>query len=269
MAIFEPTKSNQSTFSERFIEKLRGQNLSLEEYSIDDLLQRSVFLPEKMALLGLDADKLPVTFDLRNEQLGSLLILNDHLPTIRHLMYSMIRSLQQMNSAFEFQYIVISDLPEKWMSKIHEYDCNYDFCAGVVGGDEESAEDWIIYLAQKVEQRHQKNLERATIILFVDDLAMVERMDTQTRKNFEWLVKYGASVNIWVFAGLDFLKINQPMLFIETFKSRIFGQMDPVFSPFLSGFVSESQISALQIRNKFLAKIGVNWIPFWAPILQG
>ena len=269
MAMLDPSKSNQWILSERFIEKLRGQKLSLEGYSLEDLLQRSVFLPEKTALLGLDTDKLPVTFDLRNERLGSLLILNDHLPTIRHLMHSMIRTLQQMNSPLEFQYIIVSDLPEKWMSIIHEYDPNYDFCAGVVGGDEDSAEDWIIYLAQKAEQRHQNNLECATIILFVDDLAIIESMDPQTKKNFEWLLKFGASVNIWVFAGLDFLKVDQPMHFIETFKSRIFGQMDPSFTPFLSELISETEISGLQARNNFIAKIGTNWIRFWAPILQG
>ncbi len=269
MTIYEALNSNQWVYSDRFIERLRCQNLSMEDFPVEILLQRATFLQAKAALVGIGADYLPLAFDLTDERLGSLLLVNDHLPTIRHLMHTTIRSLQQGNSPLSLQYIVISDLPEKWMAKIHEYDPNYDFCAGVVGGDEISAEDWVIYLAQKVEKHLQTAQECATIILFVDDLAIIERMEYQTRKNFEWLLKYGAQVNIWVFAGLDFMKVDQSMLWLETFKTRVYGQMNAKHYQTLLKYVSEKELSKLKGRNYFIAKIGTNWIPFWAPKLQG
>ncbi len=269
MIFHEASNSKQSVYSDRFIEQLRGQNFILEDYSVEILLQRATFLQAKSALLGIGTDNMPMAIDLTDERLRSLVIVNDHLPTIRHLMHTTIRSLQQGNSPLSLQYIVVSDLPEKWMAKIHEFDSNYDFCAGVVGGDEISAEDWVIYLAQKVEKLMQTPKENATIILFVDDLAIIERMDYQTRMNFEWLLKYGAQVNIWVFAGLDFLKVDQPMLWLEVFKTRIYGQMNTVHIQKLSKYVSNKDLIALKDRNYFISKIGTNWVPFWAPKLQG
>lgn len=258
-----------STLSDKFLELLRGLDFKVDTYTMDILLQRVPFLSEKQAVLGINDERQPILFDLNNSRLQSLLIINDHLPSIRKLILTIIRSLRFANSAFKLQYIVISDLPDKWMAGIAEHDQNYEFCGGVVGGDELSAQDWILYLAQKVEQRLYQKEESATIILFVDDLAIIERMDDLARKNFSWLLKYGAMANIWVIAGLDLQKVDDPARWLPSFTSKIFGSIAPAFRQLVAEFISEKLLSQLSERHCFITKTGSQWIRFWAPKLQG
>lgn len=268
MTLITGPNQREKTFSLKFYDNSLGNNFSLQDLTIDALIQRVPFLPALTALLGISEEKMPVTLNFQDERLASVLIANDDLLSIRQLMVSMIRSFLPVNSPLELQYIMISDLPDKWMAMIHEHDPNYDFCAGVVGGDEISAEDWVIYLAQKVETRLKEKVSGTTILLFVDDLAIIERMDKATRSNFNWLLQYGALVNIWVIGGLDFQKSDQADIFLGIFKTKIFGQVDSKFHSNLSDFLNQKDIVRLNHKRLFVSKIGKTTFRFWAPKLQ-
>ncbi len=268
MTLATGSNHREKTFYSKFYDNSNGYNIPVEEINIDSLIQRVPFLPPMTALLGISHDKLPISLNLHDERIASILIAHDDLLIIRQLMYTMIRSFQVVNSPSEIQYIIISDLPEKWMARIHEHDPNYDFCAGVVGGDEISAEDWVIYLAQKVESRLKEKVSGASILLFIDDLSIVERMDKPTRLNFEWLIQYGALVDVWVIGGLDSQKCDQPESFLNLFKTKISAPTESIFQLILPDSINQYEINPKNQKRLFVAKIGGTMVQFWAPKLQ-
>jgi hypothetical protein len=245
------------------------QSAYRQDYSFEQILQNDIQIPAHSIFLGLAGEQLPVLFDWKNAKTNALLLVNHHVPSLREFMLSMIRSLSIANSAEDVQYIMISDSPDYWMDRIAKHDPNYDFCAGVVGSDEMSAQDWVIYLAQKTEHRLNGRQWGASIFLFVDETSIIDGFDIQTRLNYEWLLKYGARVNIWPIAGVDVQKCSQLDSVIAGFQTRIFGQIDPYFNEKIGDCVPSAVVNALQANRHYVTKIGSEWIRFWAPKLQG
>jgi len=241
---------------------------AISEYSMDDLTINSFYLPVHSIFLGLAGADMPILFDWTDPKTHSIIIVEDDTTSIRQLMLSMIRSLAIMNSPEDIQYIMISDDPDQWMNSISQSDNNFEYCAGVVGSNEISAEDWIIYLAQKAEKRLQGNDWGASIILFVEDNAMIGNFDIQTKLNFEWLIKYGARVNIWIISGLNIRNEIDLLAKIELYRVKIFGNCDSKYRYRINNFVPGSILDGLQSERHFVTKIGSEWIRFWAPKLQ-
>ena len=241
----------------------------VNEFSYDQVMQRVDQMPAHSMFLGLAGDELPVYFDWKDSKIGSLLLVNDHIPSIQKLMLTMIKSICLENSNEDVQYIMISDHPDQWMNLIAESDPNYDFCGGVVGSEEIGAEDWIIYLAQKVEHRLNGRQWGASIILFLDDYSIIDKLDIRTRMNFEWLVKYGARVNIWTISGLDVSKCDRVNQVLGQFSTKIYGQIESKVHPKLNGHIPGPILETLFPKRHFVTKIGSEWIRFWAPKLQG
>lgn len=241
---------------------------AISEYSLDDLTINSFYLPMHSIFLGLAGADMPILFDWTDPKTHSIIIVEDDTTSIRQLMLSMIRSLAIKNSPEDIQYIMISDDPDQWMNSISRSDTNFEYCAGVVGSNEISAEDWIIYLAQKAEKRLQGKDWGASIILFVEDNAMIGNFDIQTKLNFEWLIKYGARVNIWIISGLNVRNEIDLLPKIELYRVKIFGNSDPKYRYRINNFVPASILDGLQPERHFVTKIGSEWIRFWAPKLQ-
>jgi hypothetical protein len=259
-----------STLESAQLKKSLSTNYSNKpEFSIIELLNKFQHLPDMTALLGVVDEEIPIMFDLNDPISGSILIINDHLPSIRRLMLTMIWSLKAFNSPQDYQYVIISEYPDKWMKLISEFDAEYAFCSGIVGGYEDSAEDWILYLAQRVDDRINGRGAGPSVILFIDDAAQLERFDLQVRFSYEWLINHSATVNIWMVTGMDLSREKNDFKIVNKFKTRIFGQLDPLYYSKLKGFVPSSILESLQPNRNFATKIGSQWIRFWAPKLQG
>jgi len=241
----------------------------INEFSFDQVMQRVEHMPAHSLFLGMAGDELPVYFDWKDSKISSLLLINDHISSIQRLMQTMIKSMSLVNSNEDIQYIMISNSPDHWMKLIAEGDPNYDFCGGVVGSEEIGAEDWIIYLAQKVEHRLNGRQWGASIILFLDDYSIIDKLDIRTRMNFEWLVKYGARVNIWTIAGFDVSKCDRINLVLGQFSTKIYGQIESKLHPKLNEHIPSPILDTLFPNRHFVTKIGSEWIRFWAPKLQG
>jgi len=265
--------SFQNTITTNYPAKQKRINFRSEiefpEFSIQHLLNTFKHIPDHTALLGVVEENIPVMFDLKDPKPGAIMMINDHLPSLRRLMLTMIQSLIPSNSPNDFQYIVISEFPDKWMKLISEFDPEYSYCAGVVGGYEDSAEDWIIYLAQRAEDRINGRGSGASVVLFVDDASQLEKLDIQVRLNYEWLLRVGSKVNIWLVTGFDLAKEGNNDKLIKNFKTRIYGQMDKKFHSKLKDIVPSFILENLKPNRNFATKIGSEWIQFWAPKLQG
>lgn len=237
-------------------------------YHFDDLLHQYPTFPECTALLG-KSGRMPVLFDLEDPRPGSVLMVNDHLPSIRKLMSVMMKSLVTYSQPSSLQFITISHYPDKWMETIQNFDPQYLYCAGVSGEYEDAAEDWIHFLAKKADDRISGRNSGPAAILFIDDCDLINQMDNQARLNFTWLLQHGASSRIWVVSGLDIRKnpnFQQPF---EQYKTRIFGHVDSDLVLPHSKWLPGGLLERLHPERNFVTKIGSNWVQFWAPKLQG
>jgi len=263
---------SSTTFNDNYYkldQKKNGITNSNElNLSFDDLVNKFPSIPEKTAVLG-NNGSMPILFDLDDPRPGSILIVNEHLPSVRKLMTVMMKSLIHFSNTSNFQFITISHYPEKWMDNIQIFDPQYSYCAGVSGDFENSAEDWILFLAKKAEDRiNGRNLGPA-VILFVDDIGLIDQLDLRIKLNFEWLIKYGSSAKIWIVSGLDLNLISDAQKTLKQFKTRIYGQISSGISKELRDCIPLGIVKDLKPERHFVTKISSNWIQFWAPKLQG
>ncbi len=239
-----------------------------QEFTIEDLLLKFHHLPEKTALLGLAGSESPVMFDLVDENIKSVLCVSDHLPSLRRIMMVMIESISKFNRPDQIQYLIFSDYPEKWAEYISKFDPQFDFCSGIVGGYETVAEDWILYLSQLADSRHHGRRFGPTILLFIDDLKMIENFDIQVRLNYEWLLRNGAKVNVWPISAIDLQDEKIMQKYGLQFKTKIVGLTDEkLLQPFRKQF-PPAIVSQLKPNRNFVTKIGSEWIQFWVPKLH-
>jgi hypothetical protein len=236
-------------------------------YSFDNLVRQFPNIPEATAFLG-KSGRMPVLFDLEDPRPGSILMVNDHLPSIRKLMTVLMRSLVTYSQPSSLQFITISHYPQKWMETIQDFDPQYLYCAGVSGDFEDAAEDWIHYLAKKADDRISGRNTGPAAILFIDDCDLINQLDIQARQNYAWLLNHGAAARIWVVSGLDLRKnpgLHQPF---DQYKTRIFGHIDRNLASNYSKWLPDGLLESLHPERNFITKINSNWVSFWAPKLQ-
>ncbi len=105
--------------------------------------------------------------------------------------------------------------------------------------------------------------------MFIDDFELISKLDLHVRIHLDWLVKHGAASRIWVLSGLDLQKNPEGIEKINTFKTKIYGQVQSNGPSALNEFIPKSELAKLNSDQNFVTKIGSNWVHFWAPILQG
>lgn len=263
---------SSTTFNKNFYQVDRKTNgfSKTDEFQIsfDELVNQFPSIPENTAILG-NSGSMPILFNLEDPRPGSILVVNENLPSIRKLMTTMMKSLVHFSHSSSFQFIMISHYPEKWMDNIQQFDPQYSYCAGVSGDYENSAEDWILFLTKKADDRMNGKNDGPAVILFIDDIGLINQFDLRTRLNYEWLMKYGSSARIWLVSGLD-LKINSEIKKpLTQFKTRVYGRIESGIGKGLEKILPVEIVKTLHTDRHFTTKISSNWIRFWAPKLQG
>jgi hypothetical protein len=260
--------SYQSTILERRENHRVEQQTNTNAFSFDSLIKQFPNIPEATAILG-KAGQMPILFDLDDSRPGSIIIVNNHIPSIRKFLTGMMKSLISFSHPSSFQFVTISHYPEKWIELIQEFDPEFAYCAGVSGDFEKSTEDWIMFLTKKADERRNGRNNGPAVILFIDDFNFIQNLAMHVRININWLINYGASVRIWIVSGLDLKKNPEDIEQIELFKTRIFGQVQPKTASEIKKYVPMNEIEQLFPERNFVTKIGSNWVRFWAPKLQG
>ena len=264
---FSSTTLNNNIYKwdQKKIEVTKSDELTL---SFDRLVLKFPSIPENTAVLG-NNGSMPILFDLEDPRPGSIQIVNEHLPSIRKLMTVMMKSLTHYSSPSNFQFITISHYPEKWIDNIQNFDPQFTYCAGVSGDYENSTEDWILFLAKKAEDRINGRNHGPAVILFIDDIGLIDQLELRIRLTFDWLIKYGSLAKIWVVSGLDLNLNSDPKKPLDKFKTRIYGRIVSGISKELKDSIPMGIVKDLNPERHYTTKIRSNWIQFWAPKLQG
>jgi hypothetical protein len=234
---------------------------------LGSVLERLANLPAQTAILGVCDDRLPVLLDLSDPAPGAILVASDDDTLRLRLLRTLLQTAAALNSPRSVQFLVLSSAPEVWRAWLDHLDIARH-CLGVDGLLEGSADRWLLKLSNWADQRRTGSNGPA-VILVVDDLAAVPKMEYDARVNFDWLVKEGPAVRIWPVSALAVEDAPELVRWVRLFKTRILGPAaDPALYRQLAS-VDEQEGAALVDETQFAVRINENWLKFRIPVLQG
>lgn len=223
-------------------------------------------LPAQTALLGVCEDGFPVLFDLLDERPGALLVVGQPDSGKTTLCKLIVTSLSKNNDFHAARYAVITSHPQEW-ADFTKTDQETGMCLAVENAADETAGDLILHLAERAEQRHDGHRMGAPVILFVDSLEFIAKVDSDIRLNFEWLIQNGARAQIWVVASLRAELMLSMGRLVNQFPTLLVGAMSQEAARRLSG-LDQVQPHQFIAGRQFAARINRTWRAFWLPVME-
>ena len=231
--------------------------------AVKDILQAFPYLPQQTSLLGLGEDGYPVIFDLLDASPGSLLICGDAGCGKTGLLKTILESAMLLSSPYQLHTVVLSTAPEEWEGLRATYDRRYFEALDSSYSDE--AVHWIHQLTIRTEQRRYGRELGTVVLLLIDDLAQVLRMDAEVRQGLAWMLREGAATRIWTVATLNSQHVVEHADWLHAFQTHLLGRIGQAA---IGQRVSRSlllQPANLAARDQFAVRIGGEWKLFWSP----
>jgi hypothetical protein len=236
-----------------------------QQPSLQALLDRNPDLPTQTVVLGICDDGLPLALDLYDPAPGALLAMGDMREEQIGLLHTVVASACLRNSPRTIQFMVISHQPETWKEWVAAQGFQRH-CISIERAHESTLRDPILLLADWTEQRRLGQRSGPPILLVVDTLTFLPRLDYDIRLNFEWLIKEGPPAQIWTVAAISTeLASSLGSRLLRAFQSRILGCVkDPQVYTHLAG-LDQEQASEYTRPGNFAVQAGESWIHFQLP----
>jgi hypothetical protein len=234
---------------------------------LSTLLERLTNMPAQTAILGVCDDRLPVLLDLSDPAPGALLLASDNEALRTRLLRTLLQTAAALNSPRSVQFLILSSRPDDWRVWLQSVDISRH-CLGVDSLEDSGPDRWLLKLAGWADQRRTGSSGPA-VILVVDDMSAVPKMEYDARVNFDWLVKEGPPVRIWPVGALAVEQAPDLARWVRLFKTRILG---PAVNPTLYrqlATLDEDDSAALVEESQFAVRIENNWLKFRLPLLPG
>lgn len=211
-------------------------------------------LPREALFLGVAKDGLPVLLNLHDPLPGPLLVTGDTGSGKSAFLRSIVRSLVRTHQPNDLQYGVITNNLHEWI----EIE-NTSHSAGVFSSGDNNAKDLIRSMTAWA---HENKKARQSVLLLVDDLEAIAKLEFDVLQNFRWLLSHGPSRRVWPVVTMDAERYGQVLSWIPLFRTRIFGRIanDRVGSAL--GGDKVSALDKLTAPNQFALRENDSWIRF-------
>lgn len=235
--------------------------------ALDTLFQAQPELPAQAAVLGVCDDGFPVLLDLNDPNPGALVVIGDERQQQLDLLRSAVASIVKRNSARSVQILVVSCEPKVWQQWISSNGFERYFI-GVEGVEDlDALGEWIIRLGDWTEQRRLGERSGPPVMVVLDTLSFMTRLEYNLRLNFEWMVKEGPAAAIWPLAAISTdlaLSLNSRRL-LRSFHTRVLGFSDDAsFYQKMNG-MSEQAAREFGEPGVFAVQLGEHWMRFRLP----
>jgi hypothetical protein len=233
--------------------------------SIDVLLDRITPMPVHAVLLGQCTDGLPFLMDLRDPQVGAILISCDIGCGKTQQTKVMVESAVRMNTPRELQVCVISLNTQEWES--FEKDPEWaKYFQGVYAWYEGKAESTIEYLTNLADDRRCGRRQGADVLFVLDDLNFVEELSYEAQVSLHWLLEYGAQSGVWPVATINPDQAAGFGYWLETFRTCIIGRIP---SPRIAEDIARYPgVLANDLEpGEFRVWVGREWLTYALPSL--
>ena len=214
-------------------------------------------LPHEALFLGVASDGLPVLLNLHDPAPGPLLVVGEAGGGKTDFLQSIVHAAIQTHKSDELQYGVVTNHPDEW-EKVD----NTKHQVGVFSASQTSAQDFMLSLATWA---HQNKHSRQSILLLIDDLESVAKLDFDILQNFRWLLGRGPSRRVWPIIAMNAERYGQVISWIPIFRSRIFSR---IRNQRVAEVVSNDKMSGLEKLEapiQFSLRENEKWVKFWLP----
>lgn len=225
--------------------------------SLDQVLSETGPLPREALFLGIASDGLPVLLNLHDPHPGPMLVIGEAGAGKTAFLQSIARSLVLTHTERDLQYGVVTPNLEEWQDLPRT-----NHRVGLFDVSQTGAQDLILSLASWAHSN--RNTEQSVLIL-VDDLEAMAKMDRETLNHFRWLLLRGPARRVWPIITMNADRYGQVLAWIEIFRARIFGRvMNPKVAQALGGDKA-SALEQLESGVQFTLRENDGWLRFWLP----
>jgi hypothetical protein len=214
-------------------------------------------LPREALFLGVASDGLPVLLNLHDPIPGPLFIVGEAGAGKTGLLQSIVNSLIQTHKANDLQYGLITDYVDEWT-----HIDNTPHRIGMFSASQKSAQDFMLSLSTWA---HANKRSDQSILLLVDDLEAIAKLDFDSLQNFRWLLARGPSRRVWPIITMNADRYGQVLSWIPVFRTRIFGRIRNERVASALGGDKMSALDSLEVKIQFSLRENGNWIRFWLP----
>ena len=217
-------------------------------------------LPQEALFLGLADDGLPLLLNLFDPVPGPLLVVGDEKCGKTRLMQTIASAVDMLHAPDDVRYAIITEKPDEW-KYFHDNANN----AGIYITDEDNTRDLIMSL---VTWAHKNKGEQQSILLLIDDLEPLTKLDPQVEQNLRWLLLRGPSRRIWPIVSLDSDQAQDMSAWLSFFHSRLFGHVEDTDKAERIIGTSKFDLSELKSGSQFAMLEGNDLLKFTAPTLD-
>ncbi len=227
--------------------------------SLNEVLAEFGPMPSEALFLGVAADGLPVLLNLHDPIPGPLLIVGDPGSGKTAFLQTIAHAAEKMHQPEELQFGVVTSHPDEW-SGLQDIPNN----VGVFPHYEKSSEDFILSLASWA---HGNKTSSQSVLLLLDDLEAVSKLDFDAVQNLRWLLLRGPARRVWPIITLSSQRVQNMTPWLESFRTRILGNVQS--SQNIRRLDAESaDLNSLMTRTEFTMREGNNWLRFWMPSID-
>jgi len=214
-------------------------------------------LPREALFMGVALDGLPVLLNLHDQIPGPLLVVGDAEAGKTAFLQMLAQSVQQTHHSEDVQFGVITDHPDDWENieaTPHRI--------GVFPAYHKSAQDFIRSLTSWA---HANNNSGQSILLLIDDLESVAKLEPEMIQNLRWLLLRGPARRVWPVITINAERYGQILAWIPMFRTRIFGKITNAQTAEVLGGDSASALNQLEAGIQFSLRENGKWLKFWLP----
>jgi len=213
-------------------------------------------LPREALFLGVASDGLPVLLNLRDPIPGPVLVVGDAGAGKTAFLQMLASGVQQVHRSEDVQFGVITNYPDEW--EIVEATPHR---VGVFPAVQNSAQDFLLSLANWA----HANKTRQFVLLLIDDLEALAKLDFDALQNLRWLLLRGPARRVWPIVTLNAERYGQVLSWIPMFRTRLFGRVENERSAGALGGDQASALDTLQAGVQFSLRENGKWLKVWVP----
>ncbi len=225
--------------------------------SLEQVLSEIGPMPREALFLGLASDGLPVLLNLHDSAPGPLLLAADPGAGKTAFLQMIAAAAAMMHPAQETQFGVLTAYPDEWPGF-----ADLPQCAGIFPVYHNTAMDFLYSLAGWA---HSNKGKQQSVLLLLDNLENMERMDFDVRQTLRWLLLRGPARRVWPIVTVNAERGKQVQAWLEAFRTRLYGQMR-TFPVELGETDTPSLFQSLKAGMEFTLREGDDWLKFWIPL---
>jgi len=227
--------------------------------SLSEVLAEFGAMPNEALFLGVATDGLPVLLNLHDPVPGPLLITGESGSGKTAFLRMVIHAAAKMHQPEELQFGVLTSHPDEW-SGLTDIPNN----VGVFPYYDKSSDDFILSLASWA---HSNKTSSQSVLLLLDGLEAIEKLDDDTVQNLRWLLLRGPARRVWPIVTLNSQHMASMTPWLDAFRSRILGKMEDAKS--IRRLNSEQADPATLVPgSEFVMREGDHWLRFWMPSID-